>query len=320
MKTTSITRSATALAAATLILFGATACTNTESDTSSASEASTEVDGLGAGGNDLAAAVEADPAVEALVPSSFRDAGVIKLVTDPTYAPIDFTDEAGTIVGLEPDIALAVANKMGMEIKTEKADFNGILAGLEAKRFDASFAAWSITPERVKVVDMVSFYAGGTAIMAKAGSEDQITKVEDLCGLTVAVQTGTTQALNVLPDFERTCADAGLEDIKDLVVPQQDSANQSVASGRADVMIADNALVAYYSQMQPDAFAAVTGILVEPSLMGVAMPKSEDNSLAEAFQAGFQSLIDDGTYLEILGAWNLADSAIEQSEINPIVE
>ena len=81
-------------------------------------------------------------------------------------------------------------------------------------------------------------------------------------------------------------------------------------------MIADNALVAYYAQVQPDAYAAVPGILVDPAPLAVVVPKG-DASLAPAFQAALQSLIDDGTYAEILDAWSLADAAIDSAEINP---
>lgn len=317
MKNTRFARTAT-VAVAGLLLASLTACTNTEGGAVSDGSAPAST-GLGAGGNEIAASVQLDPAVAALVPQRILDAGILELVTDPTYAPIDFTDDNGDIIGLEPDLALAVGNKMGVEINISKADFNGILAGLESRRWDASWAAFSVTEDRTKVVDMVSFMAAGTAVMTKKGDEGDIADIADLCGLTIAVQTGTSQALSVMPTFEKMCIDEGLEKITPLVVPQQDSANQAVTSGRADAMIADNALVAYYAQVQPESYAAVTGILVEPVLIGVAMPKGDDG-LAEAFQAGIQSLMDDGSYLEILTAWSLQDSKTDTAEINLVIQ
>lgn len=310
------------VAAGAILLSGLVACTNSEdsaggSDSASASESS-EIT-LGQGGREAAEAVKEDADVAALVPESIREKGTLKLVTDPTYAPIDFTDDAGNIIGVEPDFALATANKMGLKIDIGKADFNGIIAGLESNRYDASWAAFSITPDRTAVVDMVSFMNAGTAIMAKKGEEGNIKTEEDLCGLTIAVQTGTTQALEVMPKFEQNCKDKGLKAITPLVVPQQDSANQAVSSGRAQAMIADNALVAYYAQVKPTVYAAVPGILVEPALIGVAMPRINDSQLAEAYRAAIQSLIDDGTYQQILDAWSLGDTALETAEINPRV-
>lgn len=308
------------LAAGALLLSGLVACTNTDTpeDAPDASESAEPT--LGQGGREAAEAVAEDPEVAKLVPESIRSKGTLKLVTDPTYAPIDFTDDAGNIVGLEPDFALATARKMGLEMENSKADFNGIIAGLESNRYDASWAAFSITPDRTALVDMVSFMNAGTAVMTKAGGEGDIASEEDLCGLTVAVQTGTTQALDVMPRFEQMCKDKGLDAIDPMVVPQQDSANQAISSGRAQAMIADNSLVAYYAQVQPDAFAAVPGILVEPALIGVAMPRINESQLAEAYRAAIQSLIDDGTYQNILDAWSLGDTAIETAEINPTIK
>lgn len=305
------------VAAGALLLSGLVACTNTDAPDDGAESSASSDPTLGEGGRAAAEAVAEDPEVASLVPDTIRSAGTLKLVTDPTYAPIDFTDDAGQIIGLEPDFALATARKMGLEMENSKADFNGIIAGLESNRYDASWAAFSITPDRTALVDMVSFMNAGTAVMTKAGDEGKIASESDLCGLTVAVQTGTTQALEVMPKFEQMCTDQGLDPIDPMVVPQQDSANQAISSGRAQAMIADNSLVAYYAQVQPEAFAAVPGILVEPALIGVAMPRINDSQLAEAYRAAIQSLIDDGTYQTILDAWSLGDTAIDTAEINP---
>lgn len=301
-----------------LLVVALAGCTNSETPEPSAGSSGGAAQTLGAGGQDAAKSVQADPAVEALLPEGIKAAGTMKLVTDPTYAPIDFTDNSGNIIGLEPDMALAVANKMGVKIEITKGDFNGILAGLESKRYDASWAAFSITPDRTAVVDMVSYMKGGTSVIVKTGTEGDFHDSLDLCGKTVTAQTGTTQALTVMPAFEKACIDAGKKPIEPLLLPQQDSANQAIASGRAQAMLADNALTAYYSQIQPDAFAQVDSILVDPALVGVAMAKG-DGQLGKAFQAAIQSLMDDGTYGKIMGAWNLAPSEIEKSEINPAV-
>lgn len=163
---------------------------------------------------------------------------------------------------------------------------------------------------------MVSYMSGSTAVMTQKGNPHNITSEDSLCGLTVSVQTGTTQALSAVPAFEKNCKDKGLKPLTPMVVPQQDSANQALISGRAQAMVADRSLVAYYTLLKPDAYAIAPGISVDPSLVGVAMPK-EDSTLAKAFQAGLQSIIDDGTYLKILTAWNLQDAAVKTSEINP---
>ncbi|POH75304.1 ABC transporter substrate-binding protein [Arthrobacter glacialis] len=316
-KNTLLTKTALVISCAALV-FTASGCTNSEAPEPVVNSSGGTAQVLGAGGQDAAKAVQADAAVQALLPANIKAAGTMKLVTDPTYAPIDFTDNNGNIIGLEPDMALAVANKMGIKVEITKGDFNGILAGLESKRYDASWAAFSITPDRTAVVDMVSYMKGGTSVIVKRGTEGDFHEQLDLCGKTVTAQTGTTQALTVMPAFEKACLEAGKEPITPLLLPQQDSANQAIASNRAQAMLADNALTAYYSQIQPEAFAQIDSILVDPSLVGVAMAKG-DGQLAKTFQAAIQSLMDDGTYGKIMGAWNLAPSSITTSEINPTV-
>lgn len=316
-KSTLFTRSGLVAVSALLVL-ASTSCTNSETPTPAVDSSGAAMPVLGAGGQDTALSIKPDAKVQSLVPANLVADGM-KLVTDPTYAPIDFTDSTGKIIGLEPDMALAVANKMGVKIEITKGDFNGILAGLQSKRYDASWAAFSITPARTEVVDMVSFMKSGTSVMVKKGTEGNFKDVLDLCGKTVTAQTGTTQALTVMPDFIKQCADAGKPAITPLLLPQQDSANQSIASNRAQAMLADNSLTAYYSQIQPDAFAQIDSILVEPSLAGVAMAKG-DGALAKAFQAAIQSLIDDGSYAKIMAAWNLTPSSVTAAEINPVVE
>lgn len=316
------TRGAAALAGAALLIAGLSACTNTETPSAagtSAGSAASAAPTIGAGGHAAAAAVTKDPKVAALVPADVRKDGVLALVTDPTYAPIDFTDDAGEIIGLEPDIALAVANKMGLKLQNSRADFNGILAGLQSHRWTASFAAFTITADRTKAVDMVSYMSGATGVMTQKGNPHGIRSIDDLCGLTVSVQTGTTQALSAIPQFEKNCSAKGLKPITPLVVPQQDSANQALVSGRAQAMAADLPLVAYYTLLKPDAYAIAPGITVDPSLVGVAMPKG-DGTLAKAFQAALQSLMDDGTYTTILTSWNLQDAAVKTAEINPAAD
>ncbi|MFH5878832.1 transporter substrate-binding domain-containing protein [Arthrobacter sp. NA-172] len=187
-------------AAAVSFMVLTTACSNVEGAAATASGNASGGSSKGAqSGQELALAVTPDSKVQALLPSAIKSKGSLTLVTDPTYAPIDFTDEQGKIVGLEPDMALAVAKKMGVTINIEKADFNGILAGIEARRYDASWAAFSITEERKDKVNMVSYMRGGTSVMVKKGNPLGINSEMDLCGKTVAAQTGTTQALSVLP-------------------------------------------------------------------------------------------------------------------------
>lgn len=292
---------------------GVVSCTSNTEEPPAGSDGESTAGEIPTAGRDAAEAVEAMPAVQELVPDALLEAGTIRIVTDPTYAPMDFTDEQGNIVGLDADVAIAAANAMGLEIEWSTVTFDGILAGIEADRYDATFSSFSVTEERLAAVDMVSYFASGSAIMVPAGNPNGIASEQDLCGKSVAVQSGTTQALEIVPAIDEACD----EPINLMIMPAQDNANQALASGRADAVVADNALISYYAQLQPDAFEFVDGVLLDPAPIGVAMPqKPEGETLTLAFEAAFQALIDDGTYAAIFEAWELQDSMLEAPAIN----
>lgn len=303
----------TLVTATALAVLSTAACGTVNNPTSSSTAAS----GAGTGGRAVAEGVRADPAVEALVPAALKQRGVMQIVTDPTYAPVEFTDGSGNIIGLEPDMAIAAAAKMGLKVTFNKGDFNGIIAGIQAHRYDGSWAAFTVTSDREKQVNMVSYQNAGTSVMVKHGNPSNINQITDLCGKTVAAQTGNTATLIEIPSFQKKCAHAGKPAIKPLVLPQQDNVNQAVETGRADAMVADGALVAYYAQRQPDIFQSVNTILVDVAPEAVIVPK-DNTALAAAFKSAIDALIADGTYAKILKAWNLSVDAITAARINPV--
>jgi polar amino acid transport system substrate-binding protein len=287
---------------------GASGCSNSESTASAAEDS-----GIGAGARDTAEAVEVDPDVEGLVPGEIAQAGEFTVVIDPTYAPMEFTDDDGEIVGVEPDMLIAVANKMGIDVAFERGAFDGQIAGIRAGRYDLSAGSNSVTEDRLKVLSMVSYLNSGTSVMVASENPADIAATIDLCGKTVAALTGTTQNLTTLPALQEECAAADEEEIDELILSQQDNVNQAVASGRADAMLADNALVAYYAQVRPDAFASIDSILVDPAPLGFMINKA-DGDFGKAIAAGLNSLIEDGTYSEILKSWGMEASAVDEAE------
>ena len=257
-----------------------------------------------------------DPAIAALFPDAVKAAGEIQLAADPSYPPSTFKDDSGKIVGIGPDLAAAVTAKAGLKIKWVEVPFDGMLGGLQAKRFAASWAGWSITAERLQILNFVTFLKGGTSVLVKSGNPTGVKAVEDLCGKNVAVQTGTTQAQQVLDELQKKCEAAGKAKITDVQLPQQTNVNQAVATGRAEALLADNSLTAYQAKIQPGVFEAVPSILIQPVDVGVAIPKS-DSRLTDALAAAFNAIIADGTYGKVLARWEITNAAVAKSEINP---
>ncbi|WP_406457212.1 ABC transporter substrate-binding protein [Streptomyces sp. NBC_01622] len=258
-----------------------------------------------------------DSAMLAKFPENVRKSGVLRLAADPNYPPSAFKSSSGEIIGVGADFAAALTARTGLRVKWVEVPFDGMLAGLKARRFDASWSAWTVTQERTEVLNLVSYLNGGTSAMVKAGNPKGIKKPLDLCGRTVAAQTGTAQAQGNMDSLQEQCAKAGKSKIKPMIVPQQSNVNQAVATGRADAMLADNTAVAYQAKLQPNLFQSVDTILLSPAAAGVAVPKDEEK-LAAALQAFYNGLIADGTYTKILKRWDIANAAVAKSQVNVV--
>ena len=260
-----------------------------------------------------------DQALRQQFPAAVQASGVLRLAADPSYPPSTFKDDSGQIVGTLPDLAAAITSRAGLKIEWVEVPFDGMLAGLAAHRFDASWSAWSLTAEREQLLNLVAYIKAGTSALVKAGNPARIRTAEDLCGRTVSAQTGTTQAQQVVDELQRNCAAAGKPALNLLQLPQQTNVNQAVATGRADALLADNTLVGYQARLQPGVFEAVPTILVQAVNAAVAVPK-DNPQLADALAAGFNAIIADGSYGRILARWQTANVAVAKAEVNPVLK
>jgi polar amino acid transport system substrate-binding protein len=297
-----------AATAVAMAVFGTSAC---------GSSAGAEPKDAGLPSTPLKVKSAVDSTLRAKFPESIRTGGVLRLAADPSYPPSAFKNSSGEIIGVGADFAAAITARTGLRVKWVEVPFDGMLAGLQAHRFDASWSAWTVTRERTEVLNLVSYLKGGTSALVKAGNPKKISKPLDLCGLTVAAQTGTVQAQGDMDSLQKQCSAAGRSAIKPMVVPQQTNVNQAVATGRADAMLADNSAVAYQGKLQPDLFQSVDSILLSPQEAGVAVSK-KDSQLATALADAYNALIADGTYAKILKRWDIANAAVTKSQVNSV--
>lgn len=259
-----------------------------------------------------------DAALRTMFPEDIRTRGVLRLATDPYYPPSAFKSPSGETIGVGADFAAAFTAKTGLRVEWVEVPFDGMLGGLQAHRFDASWSAWTVTRERTEVLNLVTYLNAGTSALVRAGNPKGIKEALDLCGRTVSAQNGTVQAQSVMDGLQQQCAAAGRPAIDPMIVLQQTNVNQAVATGRADAMLADNTAVAYQGKLQPDLFESVDTILINAQPAAVAVHK-DNAQLAAAFSATYNALIADGTYGKILGRWEVANAAVTKSEVNPVV-
>ncbi|MDH6133007.1 polar amino acid transport system substrate-binding protein [Kitasatospora sp. MAA4] len=292
---------AAVLASGSLVVTG---CSSSKSSSSSAGASSS-------------ASIATPSAVASLadqVPAAIKSSGKLVMGTDASYAPNEFKDANGNIVGMDVDLAGAIAKKLGLTVEVQDATFDSIIPGITANKYQLSMSSFTDTKEREASVDMVTYFSAGTGTAVKAGNPQKIDPT-DLCGKKVAVQTGTTQADEIKNVLNPACTKAGKPTIPndgDKFDLQTDVTN-ALVSGRDDAMLADSPVVDYAVKQtngQLETIGSVTGT----APYGVVLPKG--TTLTPAVQGAVQSLIDDGTYKSILTKWGVQAGAIDKSVVD----
>jgi polar amino acid transport system substrate-binding protein len=247
------------------------------------------------------------------VPAAIKAQGTLVVGTDASYPPMESIDSDGkTVVGMDADLAQALAKVMGLKAKVTNATFDAIIPGIAAKKYDLGMSSFTDTKEREATVDFVTYFSAGTSFYAKASGGPAVDGLADLCGLTVAVEKGTTQADDATAQGKK-CTKAGKKDVKVDVFRDQNGANLALSSGRAAVGMADSPVAAFIVKQSGGRFKLI-GTPYGTAPYGIAMPK--DSGLAEPILAAMKALIADGTYKQILDKYGLAAGAIKTPAIN----
>lgn len=303
-------KTAAACALSVAMLFAGAACgTSDGSDDAASSDSGSKSSELT--GYDVSS-VQKDDDIAKLLPDYVTKDSKLTIGMDTSYAPAEFLAEDGkTPVGFDVDIAKALAQVFGLEADPETANFDSIIPSVGSK-YDIGISSFTITPERMEAVDFVSMFKAGSTWVVKKGNPNKV-DTSDLCGLKIAVQTGTTQEEEVNAAAKQCKAD-GKSEVQILSNKLQTDVTTNVATGKADVFYADSP-VAGYAIAQTDGQLEMLGKVEGVAPEGIVIKKG-DSQMDEAVQKAVQKLIDDGTYLKILKYWGVEDGAIETSEIN----
>jgi polar amino acid transport system substrate-binding protein len=245
-----------------------------------------------------------------------RAADEITVATDATYAPSEFIASDGkTIVGMDPDLAQALGAVLHKKVKVVNATFDAIIPGLASGKYDIGMSSFTDTKEREKVVDFVTYFSAGTAFYVKASGGPAIGSLAALCGHSVGVERGTIQADDAKAQ-DGKCKKAGKDGVKVSVYPDQNSANLAIASGRAEVGMADSPVAAYIVKKSNGQFK-LTGKAYGTAPYGIAIGKK--SPLGKQVLSAMKTLIADGKYKAILKKWGVTSGAISKPVLNGAV-
>ena len=220
--------------------------------------------------------------------------GVLTMSTNAAFPPYESTDDSGNVVGIDADIAAAIAEKLGLKLQIDDMDFDGALAAAQSGKSDMVMAGVTVTDERQNVMDFTDSYATGIqSIIVKEDSD--IASVDDLAGKKIGTQRGTTGYLYCSDDFgdENVVAyDDGL------------TAVQMLNNGQVDCVVIDNAPAKEFIAANPGLKLLDTAYVEEDYAIGVGKGNTE---LKDAINTALEELKADGTLQAIVDKYITAE-------------
>ncbi|OOR90818.1 ABC transporter substrate-binding protein [Moraxella caviae] len=220
----------------------------------------------------------------------------IRIATESSFKPFSYLDNQGNLVGFEIDLANALCEEMKAKCEISSQDWDGLIPGLNADKFDAIMAGMSATAERAQVVDFSEPYFDNTIVLI--GKKGVDADANALAGKTVAAQLATVSA-------DWVSANQPQATLK--TYDKQDNAYLDLSAGRADVMMSDIVPALDWLKTEAGQDFEVKG---EPIDIGdtVAIAVRKGDALKAEFDAALAALKTNGKYNEIVG--NYFDASV----------
>lgn len=213
----------------------------------------------------------------------------LRIGTEGAYPPFNQIDPNGKLIGFDIDIAKALCAKMNVECVFVTQDWDGIIPGLLAKKYDAIVASMSITEERKKAVAFTErYYSNSLRYIAKKGSG---LDPKMLKGKSVGAQRATISSSYLEDNLKDT--------VKIKLYDTQENAYLDLASGRADAVLAD--MLVNYEWLRSDAgkgFEFIGKSINIDDQIGIAVRK-EDKGLVARINKAIKAIRADGSYDKI---------------------
>lgn len=221
--------------------------------------------------------------------AQIQEKGEIVVAMEGTWAPWTYVNEDGDLVGYDVEVAQAIAEKLGVEASFITGEWDGLLAGLDAGRYDIMANGVNVTAERAEKYDFSVPYAYDRMAVIVKGDNASITKMEDLSGKKTANTISSTYA--------ETARSYGAEvtGVDDLA-----ATFELLYSGRIDATL--NAEVTYYDYMaqHPEADLKIACLAEEADSVAIPMRKGDETrALREAVDKAIGELAEDGTLSQL---------------------
>lgn len=217
---------------------------------------------------------------------------VLRIGTNAEYPPFEFKD-GEQFVGVDMDLAKAIAEKMGVKYEIIDMDFDALIPSLTSNKIDLAISAITITEERQQQVDFsIPYYIANQVIIAKQDSPIKIEKLEDLANYRVGAQNGTTGQIYVQENLvdKNTMDKTSLKKYSTNIEAITDMLN-----GNVDLVIIDDSAAQGYSKLKP---ITILFKIETNEQYGIALQK--ESPYKEQINMALDDLIKSGEVVNII--------------------
>ena len=217
----------------------------------------------------------------------------LTMATEATFPPYEYYD-GDAIVGIDVEVAQAIAEKLGMELEVTDIAFDSNIPGIQTGKYDMGMAGMTVTDERKEQVNFSDSYATGVQVVI-VKDDSPITSVDDLfadgASTVVGTQAGTTGFIYATSDIE----DAGLGTVKSF--GKTTDAVEALKNGQVDCVILDNEPAKALVAANEGLHILDTEYAVEDYAIAIA---KENTDLLEKVNKALSELTADGTLQSIV--------------------
>ncbi|HEV7421447.1 MAG TPA: transporter substrate-binding domain-containing protein [Mycobacterium sp.] len=249
-------------------------------------------------------------AIAATVPDAIRAAGKLVVGINEPYAPAEFRDDAGKLVGFDVDLMNAIASTLGLQVEYRETAFESIIPSVQAGAYDVGLSSFTDTKARETLVDFVTYFQAGTLWAQRPGPA---INPNNACGLRVGVKSRTIQDTEELPAKNKACVAVGSPAIVTVDYFSQDDVTNALIGGEVDAMLADSPVTGYAVNRSDGALEAA-GEIFNAAPYGVLVAKG--SPLAESLRQTLMHLIATGEYGTIMSNWGAEAGMIHEPAIN----
>jgi ABC-type amino acid transport substrate-binding protein/predicted Ser/Thr protein kinase len=252
----------------------------------------------------------ADPAIAATVPKDIRATGRLVIGVNVPYAPNEFKNSDGQIVGFDVDVMNAMAKTLGLAPDYRETAFESIIPSVQGGQFNVGMSSLTDTAERQSTVDFVTYFQAGTLWAQRPGKP---VDPDAACGRPVGVVTASIQETKELPTKSDACVAAGLAPIDTVVYQRQDDLTHALIAGEVDAMTADSPVTGFAIKLSAGELEPA-GAVFDSAPYG--WPVAKGSPLAQSLRKALEHLMQSGEYRTIATMWGVDKGMIDKPAIN----